>query len=241
METRDEFLATLAMRSELLERIQVFAHHPQTWIDDSRWDGFTNQQGMISEPTLLDRFREPENHQRFRKRFAQTLESHFGLEKVDYRDFSESRWRFALLAPDLFKRLAFSVGLMRTSPTLTAAIHRDQVARIVDQIGEDVYREVIERAPLTIGTGYQGVPLSAEDLSVNLRTAVTRVGWSSLGNALSGAPESILERLRLKFPYTVEIDLELGLQANEPEPGLAALMVRILKNHVNRRAATCVF
>ncbi|MEM9280421.1 MAG: SctK family type III secretion system sorting platform protein [Verrucomicrobiota bacterium] len=237
MEEGVQFSVSLSERPELLTLIQQFSHRPQAWIADEYWTSFTTSNGWSG----ADGIRDEDGSNRSQRRLAGLIEKHFNLDSLDYGVFVRPSNRFALLSPRLLERLTYQTGLMRFSPMLAASIHRNRVHQIIEQIGEESYREAISHGPLTVGANYKGVKVSDFQIENELCSTIRSIGWLGFGQALSGAPEGILQRTFLKFASSVSNKIEEGVKREEREHGITDLMLRILKLHVNRRAATCVF
>ncbi|MEM6916589.1 MAG: SctK family type III secretion system sorting platform protein [Verrucomicrobiota bacterium] len=237
MEEGVQFSVSLSERPELLMLIQQFSHRPQAWMADEYWTRFTTFNGWSGAESIRDL----DESNRSQRRLAGLIEKHFNLDPLSYSVFVRPSNRFALLSPRLLERLTYQTGLMRLSPMLAASIHRNRVLRIIEQIGEESYREAISHGPLTVGASYRGVEVSDSQIENELDPTIRSIGWLGLGQALSGAPEGILQRTFLKFASSVSDQIEKGAKREEREHGITDLMLRILKLHVNRRAATCVF
>ena len=235
------FIADLPARPELLARIQLLAHRPQAWIHESLLaEGLGMEQGdpMFARlrATVLD-----SASVRIQSDVARRFDDEYQLEPLRYELFTNRRWRLATLSLAVLSKLARAAGLFRISPAISAEIHRPAVSRIVDQIGAKAYREAIAKGPLLLGK----VPpceVTEADLANSLKNKVMQVGWQSIGTALIDAPPSIGKRVELKLsPTAAEHFLAVEDHWGNHAEAVGQFLIRVLKNHVNRKVAQCVF
>jgi len=237
----EDFIADLPARPELLSRIQLLAHRPQAWVHEARLAdalGIEQDDPMLAGPgaNLLEG-----GSGRLQNKVASLFDEKYQFEPLSYELFSNSRWRLATLSFAVLSKLARAAGLFRISPAMAAEVCQQSVTQMIDQIGAKAYREAIAKGPLLLGN----VPtceVSDEDLAENLKGKVIQIGWQSIGTALIDAPASIVKRVELKLSSTaakhfLAVDDHWG---NHSE-AVGRFLVRVLKNHVNRKVAQCVF
>ncbi|MBL9157779.1 MAG: SctK family type III secretion system sorting platform protein [Verrucomicrobiales bacterium] len=234
MESGEDFAGTLVRRPDLLLRIQVFVHRPDLWLHPSRLAEDTSGRLLQFRP----QFSEGDASRRLTSAYSQALASDCGFDPLDYREFAPSLRRVALLSTPLLEKLAATAGRFRLAPRIAGCLRRDEAARLRQTLGEKSWAEVLRLSPLLLREG-EAAACSKEELLDDPASAVFRAGWEGVGIALRGAPEALRRRLEWKVPDAAVASLRHGAEATGSDRG--ELLVRLLRNLLNRRAAETVF
>jgi len=246
----DEFYEHLLGKPGLLLRIQVLAHRPDLWVHPTRLQegspggGESDGDGGSLRPTEIQALARSLGQdglsRRLEERIARLMAEALALPALDYALFAPEPRRLATLSYGLLEALARATGLFRLGPSLAAFVRREEVARIKEQLGAEPYARAIREAPLALG-GCRPVPLGPGEIAEGLAETTAAAGWESLGEALADSPDSLLRRVELKLPVGAAAPWRRGVEAGgDPRPS-GALLVRVLKNHLNRKAARCIF
>lgn len=234
MESGEDFAGALLKRPELLLRIQVFVHRPDLWLHPSRLAG--DSCGCFLQ--FRRHFSGEGASSRLRSAYSHALATECGFPALDYGEFAPLARRVALLSTPMLEKLAATAGRFRLAPQIARCLRREEAVRLRQVLGEKAWAEVLRLSPLLLREG-EAAACTREELLDDPASAVSRAGWEGVGLAVRGAPAALLRRLEWKVSPDAVESIRSGFAAAGSDQG--ELLVRLLRNLLNRRAAETVF
>lgn len=132
------------------------------------------------------------------ERIVEHLLQRFGLENQVFFNFSNSLTRIALWSGKDLERLILHIGAVFYHNKVRQVVLREEVQKLQDQLGSDLFLFMQRRARLMLGK--MSFNLNMPDV-LSIRQSVIAAGLLCLHEALREYPPALRKRLMLKLPY----------------------------------------
>lgn len=136
--------------------------------------------------------------QRSADRIVQHLLQRFGLENQVFFNFTNSLTRISLWSGDDLERLIFYVGTVFYYKKVQKIVVREEVQKLQEQLGSDLFSFMHRRAALMKGN--LSLDLNLPD-KLDPHHSLIVAGMLCLNQALQEYPVALRKRLMLKLPY----------------------------------------
>ena len=206
----------------MFQRVLRFNYLPAAYIHPERRAGWMDE-GLWSRLVACETGRRELSGMVFRR---------LDLDSPGFFDFAPLRRRFALLQRETLTVLARYSGAAFASQRITRVIDGNRVVKLKEELGEDIYRFAVKRAPFLVSESLCQGPDDDED------GGVEELGWRCLARCHAGDPPELIERLRLKFPLTLDIEFPNNITESDRDQA-ASLMKKVLLAEVKPELASC--
>ena len=167
---------------------------------------------------------------------AKVLLSHFGLEASPCFDFTSPRRRLALVGEVTLQKLYFYVGAALFHERITRIISKEELNKLRENLGKNVYFFAIKRAPFLVADKPKLAALEAPTKDVFVD--IIRAAEECFSCCFSGDPESVTRRFALKFPKKLTWHFDKNY-SNEEREAAWAFVHRILIKEVGPTWKSC--
>ncbi len=134
------------------------------------------------------------------RRFSRLVEASGAVPVEPFFDFREPRRRLALLDGPTLEKLVIHTGAAACHPVLARCVLREQVQRLRESLGREVYDFAVGAAPFLIGPVQNPPALCLDDPGCDPAMMVRRVGLAYLRCCLVGEPPLLWVRVECKLP-----------------------------------------
>jgi len=171
-----------------------------------------------------------------RKDVAKVLLSHFGLSSSPCFDFTSPRRRLALVNEVTLQKLYFYVGAALLHERITRIISKEELEKLREDLGKNVYFFAIKRAPFLVADKpkLKSLETPTKEVFVDL----IRAAEECFSCCFSGDPESVTRRFSLKFPKKLTWHFDKK-HSDEEREAAWAFVHRILIKEVGPAWKTC--
>lgn len=182
--------------------------------------------------TLLQQLR---SSRRGERKLSRWIAEKWNLGDHGAWDFSNIRWRLVLLDYSTLFRLMQFLGAAACRQQIANILDHDQQKKLKADIGDDVYLFALKRA--TFLTKNLLDPLKSEP-DISLPSKLMASGRECLASCLNDLPRELLDRLRLKFPNSLDLESTANM-AMEQRITIWKNVKRILISEVDPPLAPC--
>lgn len=220
------------VKSLIDERLQLFELISEFNFDVAEYIHPSHLEGIIDRD-LLDLISKDRNAF---KHITKILLRHFDLEDNICFNFEDPRRRLALINEVTLQKLYFYVGAALLHERITHIISKDELGKLKESLGKNVYFFAIKRAPFLIAgkPELECFKSPSQDVFVDL----IRSAEECISRCFSGEPDSITRRFSLKFPK--KLKWHFDKKCSDEERELAwAFVYRILIKEVGPTWKSC--
>ena len=169
-------------------------------------------------------------------RLSSILEDRYGLKDDYYYDFEDPLKRLALVDQAALHRLMLYAGVAYCSEYISHVVSKKELDIIKDALGEDTYLFALKKAPFLVP---HKPDLNLDEIKEgDLLEVILKSGQECLEVCFSDLPNSVTNRIQLKFSKHIEFDFQKK-PSGELKSKTWNFLKMILTKEINRDLIPC--